>query len=202
MPTSCDELLCNLRRFPEQFTRTFQIAAIVCWLLKGSGTGPFGGLSPACSAWWHHLSAIVENCAAAGVSGVDAPRSGASCIWRQWRESVVIPPSELSICGCGPMVSTPNPRSPPACASSSLFSMPCCTTKLTGKHLRSSPQPLPFLPSWARLLNTVAARWLLPMMPRTVPVLARFDGSHPGVVADKNAFYRLTQLEAERLTST
>jgi hypothetical protein len=83
MPTSCDELLCNLRRFSEQFTRTFQIAAIVCWLLKGSGTGPFGGLSPACSAWWHHLSAIVENCAAAGVSGVDAPRSGASCIWRQ-----------------------------------------------------------------------------------------------------------------------
>jgi hypothetical protein len=36
--------------------------------------------------------------------------------------------------------------------------MPCCTTKRTGKHLRSPPQPLPFLPSWARFLNTVAAR--------------------------------------------
>src|SRR5258708_28395519 len=35
--------------------------------------------------------------------------------------------------------------------------MPCCTTKLTGKHLRSPPQPLTFLPSWARFLNTVAA---------------------------------------------
>ncbi len=45
-------------------------------------------------------------------------------------------------------------------ASSSLFSMPCFTTKLTGKHLRSSPQPLLLFPSWARFLNTVAARTL------------------------------------------
>ncbi len=44
---------------------------------------------------WPRLTAIVENCAAAVVSGADARRSGASCIWRQWRESVAIPPSEL-----------------------------------------------------------------------------------------------------------
>jgi hypothetical protein len=36
--------------------------------------------------------------------------------------------------------------------------MPCCTTKLIGKHLRSPFQPPPFPPSWARFLNTVAAR--------------------------------------------
>jgi len=29
--------------------------------------------------------------------------------------------------------------------------------KLTGKHLRSLPRPQPFLPYWARFLNTVAA---------------------------------------------
>jgi Transposase IS116/IS110/IS902 family len=51
-----------------------------------------------------------------------------------------------------------SPRSSPACASSSLFSMPCFTTALTGKHLRLAPQPLAFLPSWARFLNTVTAR--------------------------------------------
>jgi transposase len=38
-------------------------------------------------------------------------------------------------------------RSPPACASSSSFSMPCCTIKLTGKHLHSRPRRLPFRPS-------------------------------------------------------
>ena len=31
-------------------------------------------------------------------------------------------------------------------------------TRLVGKHLRSPLQPLPFSPSWARYLNTVAAR--------------------------------------------
>ena len=36
--------------------------------------------------------------------------------------------------------------------------MPCFTTKLIGKHLRSSPQPLLLFPSWTRFLNTVAAR--------------------------------------------
>src|ERR1019366_3240 len=35
--------------------------------------------------------------------------------------------------------------------------MPCFTTKLTGKHLRSRPRTYSFLPSWARFLNTVAA---------------------------------------------
>jgi transposase len=48
--------------------------------------------------------------------------------------------------------------SPPACASCSSFSTPSCTTKHPGKHLHSPPQPLPFLPSWARILYTVAAR--------------------------------------------
>ena len=39
-----------------------------------------------------------------------------------------------------------------------LFSMPCFTTKLTGKHLRSLPPLLPFLLFRARFPNTVAAR--------------------------------------------
>src|SRR5271170_524111 len=46
-------------------------------------------------------------------------------------------------------------RSSPVCANSWLFSMPCFTIRLTGKHLRSPLQALPFLPSWARYLNTV-----------------------------------------------
>jgi hypothetical protein len=37
-------------------------------------------------------------------------------------------------------------KDPPACASFSLFSMPCFTTKRAGKHLRSPPQHLPLLP--------------------------------------------------------
>ena len=112
------------------------------------------------AAWpgWRHLTATVETCAAAVVSGADAHRSGGSCIWRRWREFVAIPLSELSICGCVPMVSTQSPRSSPACASFSLFSMPCFTTKLTGKHLRLLPLLLPFLLYRGRFLNTVAAR--------------------------------------------
>src|SRR6266446_9336539 len=84
----------------------------------------------------HHSTATVEICGAVVVSGADVHRCGASCIWRRWRECAAIPPSELSICGCAPTVSTPSPRSSPVCASSSLFSMPCFTTKLTGKHPR------------------------------------------------------------------
>ena len=38
-----------------------------------------------------------------------------------------------------------------------LFSMPCFTTKLTGKHLRLLPPLLPFLSYRGRFLNTVAA---------------------------------------------
>src|SRR5216684_4406858 len=56
----------------------------------------------------HHLTATVEICAAAVVSGADAHRCGASCIWRRWRECAAIPPSEPSICGCAPTVSTPS----------------------------------------------------------------------------------------------
>src|SRR5712671_2697408 len=107
---------------------------------------------------WHHLTVIVEHCTAAVASGADVPKSGASYIWQRWLESAAIPPSELSICGCVPTVNTPSPRSSPVCASSSLFSMPCFTTKLTGKHLRSLPLLLPFLPFRARFPNTVAAR--------------------------------------------
>ena len=103
----------------------------------------------------HHLTATVETCAAAAVSGVAAPRSGASCIWQPWRQFAVIRPSKPSTSGCGLTVSMPSPRSPPACASYSLFSMPCFTTKPTGKHRCT---PLPLLPSWVRFLNTVAAR--------------------------------------------
>ena len=51
-----------------------------------------------------------------------------------------------------PSVSTPSPRS------SLLPSMPCFTTKLTGKHLRLLLPLLPFLHYRARFLNTVAAR--------------------------------------------
>jgi transposase len=80
--------------------------------------------------------APVEICAAVVVSGVAAPRSAGCCIWQPWREFAAIPPSELSICGCAPTASMPSPHLPPACVSSSLFSMPCFTTKLTGKHLR------------------------------------------------------------------
>ena len=68
------------------------------------------------------------------------------------------PPSKLSICGCVPTGSTPNPRSSPVCANSWLSSTPCFTTRLTGNHLPLPLQALPFLPSWARYLNTVAAR--------------------------------------------
>ena len=88
---------------------------------------------------------------------VDVPRSGASYIWQRWLESAAIPLSELSICGCVPTVNTPSSRSSPVCASSSLFSMPCFTTKLTGKHLRLLPPLVPFLPLRARFPNTVAA---------------------------------------------
>ena len=105
-----------------------------------------------------HLTATVETCAAAVVFGADAHRCGASCIWRRLREFAAIPPSELSISGCVPMVSTPSPRSSPACVSSSSFSTPCSTTKLPGILLRSLPLPQPFLPSRARIFNTVAAR--------------------------------------------
>src|SRR6516225_6630541 len=75
-----------------------------------------------------------------------------------WRQFAVIRPSKPSTSGCGLTVSMPSPRSPPACASYSLFSMPCFTTKLPGKHRRSPLPLLPFLPSWARFPNTVAAR--------------------------------------------
>src|SRR5690242_3151591 len=46
-------------------------------------------------------------------------------------------------------------RSPPACASSWLFSMPCFTTKLIGRHLRSPPPS--FFPRPGRSFLT----WLL-----------------------------------------
>ena len=68
------------------------------------------------------------------------------------------PLSEPSICGCAPAVSMPNRHSPPACASCSSSSMPCCAPTLTGKFLRSPPPVQLFLPLWARCLNTVAAR--------------------------------------------
>jgi len=124
------------------------------------------GFAPALLMMLLFSTETVAACAAVVVSGVDAPRSGASCIWRPWRACAAIPLSELSICGCAPTVSTPSPRSPPACASSSSFSMPCCITKRPGKHLRSPPRPLPFLPSWARFLNTVAASWLFSITKR------------------------------------
>jgi hypothetical protein len=39
------------------------------------------------------------------------------------------------------------------------------------QHLRSPPQPLPFLPCWARFLNTVAARSLLEKSQAVVRVI-------------------------------
>jgi hypothetical protein len=54
----------------------------------------------------HHLTATVETCAAAVLSGVAAPRSGASGLWRRWQAFVAIPLSEPATCGCVPTAST------------------------------------------------------------------------------------------------
>ena len=106
---------------------------------------------------WHHLTATVENYAAVVVSGVDAHRSGASCIWRRWRQFAAILPSELSICGC---IASGKHAKPALVASMRKFlvilnAMPRNSTHWQTPALISPTSRLS--PSWARSLNTVAA---------------------------------------------
>ena len=68
---------------------------------------------------WRPLTATAVACAAAVVSGVVAPRSGASCIWRWSPRFVPIQSSRTFTPSCVRAGNTLNRPSPPACASCS-----------------------------------------------------------------------------------
>ena len=112
-----------------------------------------------------NLTAIVENCTAAVVSVADARKSGTCYLWRRREFAAIRHQNFLS--GTCPAVNTPSPRSWSGFASFSLFSMPC----FTNKHPRSRPRSLPFLPAWARILNTVAARTVCTTFPNQYVLL-------------------------------